>query len=286
MAINPNYPNIFNPGNCSLISQLLPPGPKKFLFDFMAGNAFRNPIAQAIGVLGDKVGGAQDAIAGINDALQEPNEALNELNTALFAVNNELQAFQRHTDRLSGIGSEDGKANLDQILGVMSSYNTIKDLLKDPGELLQDNFSNAFRSLNPQIVGPFFENFGKNMGEISRVLGEIQRQTGAVGGIAQFAGQLATLSNNIVNMTNTIKNFREYDDQAFALALAFVERYALGNSLISSALTDPCFAAKLLKNGILNPNLSNSMNDIAKEYGVEITDAPFDILDFVPSLKT
>ena len=278
-VVSGGYPNIFDPGNCSLISQLLPANAKKFLFDFMNGQAFRNPISQVAGLLKDQLGVNINKIS----ALGGLNADLNRLNSALRGVDGELSAFISHTNRLSGLDSDDIGPKLDQIIGVMSAYNSIKDLLKDPGQLLEDNFSNAFSSLNPKIVGPFFENFGQNMNEISRLLLEIENQTD--GDLGEFAGQLRQLTNNILSITNNIRTLIESDNSAFALALAFVERYALGNSLISTVLTDPCFGAQLAKNLITNPDFSKGLDDIAKENNVEIEGSPINLLDLIPSLN-
>lgn len=278
-TVSGGYPNIFDPKNCSLISQLLPANAKKFLFDFMQGQAFRNPIAQVSGILKDQLGvniGKISALGGLN-------ADLNRLNGALRGVDAELSAFIAHTNRLSGLDSDDIGPKLDQIIGVMSAYNSIKDLLKDPGQLLEDNFSNAFSSLNPKIVGPFFENFGQNMNEISRLLLEIENQTD--GDLGEFAGQLRQLTDNILSITNNMKTLIESDNSAFALALAFVERYALGNSLISTVLTDPCFGAQLAKNLITNPEASKGLDDIAKDNNVEIEGSPINLLDLIPSLN-
>lgn len=283
----PNYPNIFDPSNCSLISSLIPPGPKEFIFDFMNGQAFRNPISQAANLLRDKLGVNIDAIDQFSNNLGLSGP-LRELNGALSFANGELGAFIAHTNRLSGLSTSDILPNLDQMIGVMSAYNSIKDALKDPGQLLEDNFSNAFSSLNPQIVGPFFENFGQNMNAISSLLANIENQL-AAGGLedtAALVGQIRQLTDNITALTANINNLINGDISAFALALAFVERYALGNSIISTALTDPCFGGQLMKNLLLEDGFSQSIDQIAESNGVKIEGSPINLLDFIPSLNT
>lgn len=278
-TVSGGYPNIFDPSNCSLISQLLPANAKKFLFDFMNGQAFRNPISQVAGLLKDQLGvdiTRSAELANLSAELQTLNQRLN-------LVNDTLTKFLAHTNRLSGLDSDDLGPKLDQIIGVMSAYNSIKDLLKDPGQLLEDNFSNAFSSLNPKIVGPFFENFGQNMNEISRVLLEIENQAG--GDVGQFAGQLRQLSDNILAIKNNMNAIMDSDNLAFAAALFFVEKYALGNSLISTVLGDPCFGAQLAKNLITTPEFSKGLDDIAKDNNVEIEGSPINMLDLIPSLN-
>jgi hypothetical protein len=291
-ADQPGYPNIFDASNCSLISQLLPLGPKKFLQEFMDGTAFRNPIAQVAGLMKDKLGDSMGKLEGMEglEGLSLISGDLANLNSALSGANDELSAFTAHANRLSGVdltGDNGVLPRVDEIIGVMSSYNSIKDLLKDPGELLEDNFSNAFQSINPQIVGPFFENFGQNMGGIANMLGNIENQL-AMGGLTDLAGtvgQLRQLTDNIISITATITNLINGDISAFGLALAFVERYALGNMLISSALTDPCFGAQLVKNLITDSPTSSGIDGIAKDMGVKIEGAPINLLDHIPSLQ-
>lgn len=278
-TVSGGYPNIFDPSNCSLISQLLPANAKKFLFDFMNGQAFRNPISQVAGLLKDQLG----VDITRSEALANLSADLGNLNRQLKLVNDTLTKFLAHTNRLSGLDSDDIGPKLDQIIGVMSAYNSIKDLLKDPGQLLEDNFSNAFSSLNPKIVGPFFENFGQNMNEISRLLLEIENQAG--GDVGQFAGQLRQLTDNILAIKNNMNAIMDSDNLAFAAALLFVEKYALGNSLISTVLTDPCFGAQLAKNLITNPDFSKGLDDIAKDNNVEIEGSPINLLDLIPSLN-
>jgi len=282
----PGYPKIWDAANCSLISQLLPAGAKEFLADFMNGNALRNPIQQAAGILSGKVGEALGKIGNID--LDGPGGfELARLNAALNGVNGELSALVAHTNRLSGLSTDDLLPSLDEIIGVMSTYNSIKDLLKDPGELLEDNFSNAFSSLNPQIIGPFFDNFGENMNSIGGVLSNIEAQLalGGATGAAEFVGQLRQLTDNINSISSNIQTLINNDNAAFALALAAVERYVLGNTILSSSLTDPCFGAQLMKNLLLNPGTSQTLDGIATQSGTKIEGSPVNLIDHIPSLK-
>lgn len=291
--IQPGYPNIFNPANCSVISQLLPPGPKKFLNDFMDGNLLRNPIQQVTELLQGDIGkslGQLEAFQNLGLGFENLANAAGDLSDALGKVNTELTAFKAHTDRLSGVDISDPNSVLprvDQIIGVMSTYNSIKDLLKNSDQLLEDNFSNAFSSLNPQIVGPFFDNFGQNMTQISGVLGEVERQLAAGGAteLAESIGKIRQLTDNIIQLEGNIKSLINGDINAFNTALAFVERYALGNTLISSVLADPCFGAQLVTNLITNERGSKALSDIANESGVKVENAPVNLLSMIPSLS-
>jgi hypothetical protein len=76
------------------------------------------------------------------------------------------------------------------------------------------------------------------------------------------------------------------DNDAFAIALAFVEKYALGNSLISTVLSDPCFGAQLAKNLITQPNFSQQLDNISKENGVPVGGTPVNMVNYTPSLQT
>lgn len=288
-----NYPSVFDASNCTLISQLLPPGPKKFLNDFMNGNLFRNPVQQVTEALKGEIGKAlssSDSIAG-SEVLGGITAACGDLSKALNSVNTELTAFIQHTDRLSGVDlSPNGiLPTVDRIIGVQVTYNTIKDLLKDPGERLQDNFSNAFSSINPQIVGPFFENFGQNMNQINSVLGEVEFQLAAGGATAaaEFIGDIRQLTTNIVSLESNIRTLIDGDINAYNLALVAIERYAIGNNLLSTALGDPCFGARLVKELITSPDASKTLNDIVQE-NTGITgpaEAPINLIDYIPSLQ-
>ena len=285
------FANIFAASNCSLISQLLPPTMKKFLFDFMNGEAFRNPIAQVTGLLGDKIGSSIGRLEGLGTL----NEDLRGLNTTLVNANKGLTDILAHTNRLSGLGSQQGLADLDQIIGVMSAYNSMRDLFRDPNQTLQDNFSNAFQSLNPNISGPFFENFGQNMNSIESLLSEIEFQIAMGGGfgpdgspladLSSFVGQIRQLTGNVNGIVGNITQLIENDNTVYALALLAVEKFALGNSIISSVLADPCYGGQLLTNLVTQPSFSEGLASISNENGGKIQSSPLDFLDFTPSLK-
>lgn len=290
----PGYPSIFDAANCSVISQLLPPGPKKFLQEFMDGNLLRNPVQQVAELLQGDIGKSLAQLEGIQAlgaGFGGLADAAGDLSDVLGRTNTELQAFIAHTNRLSGVDLGDPNSvlpRLDQILGVMSTYNSIKDLLKDPGQKLEDNFSNAFSSLNPQITGPFFENFGQNMSQISTVLSSIEAQLAAGGAtdLAESVGKIRQLTDNIVQLESTIQTLINGDINAYNAALAFVERYALGNTIISSVLADPCFGAQLVTNLISSESASKTLKDIANESGIKVENAPVNLLDYIPSLNT
>jgi hypothetical protein len=289
----PGYPSIFDASNCSLISQLIPPGPKKFLQEFMDGNLLRNPVQQVAELLQGDIGkslGQLESIQALSSGFSGLADAAGDLSDVLGRTNTELQAFIAHTNRLSGVDLGDPNSvlpRLDQIIGVMSTYNSIKDLLKDPGQKLEDNFSNAFSSLNPQITGPFFENFGQNMSQISSVLSNIEAQLAAGGltDLAEDVGKIRQLTDNLVQLESTMQSLINGDINAYNAALAFVERYALGNTIISSVLSDPCFGAQLVTNLITTEDASKALKDIANESGVKVENAPVNLLDYIPSLN-
>lgn len=289
----PGYPSIFDASNCSLISQLIPPGPKKFLQEFMDGNLLRNPVQQVAELLQGDIGkslGQLESIQALSSGFGSLADAAGDLSDVLGRTNTELQAFIAHTNRLSGVDLGDPNSvlpRLDQIIGVMSTYNSIKDLLKDPGQKLEDNFSNAFSSLNPQITGPFFENFGQNMSQISTVLSSIEAQLAAGGltDLAEDVGKIRQLTDNLVQLESTMQSLINGDINAYNAALAFVERYALGNTIISSVLSDPCFGAQLVTNLITTEDASKALKDIANESGVKVENAPVNLLDYIPSLN-
>jgi hypothetical protein len=234
--------------------------------------------------------GQLESIQALSSGFGGLADAAGDLSDVLGRTNTELQAFIAHTNRLSGVDLGDPNSvlpRLDQIIGVMSTYNSIKDLLKDPGQKLEDNFSNAFSSLNPQITGPFFENFGQNMSQISSVLSNIEAQLAAGGltDLAEDVGKIRQLTDNLVQLESTMQSLINGDINAYNAALAFVERYALGNTIISSVLSDPCFGAQLVTNLITTEDASKALKDIANESGVKVENAPVNLLDYIPSLN-
>jgi len=278
--------SIFSAANCSVIAGLIPPGAKKFINDFMAGNLLRNPLTQVFDILGPELDGLIGQIAGLSAATQD----LAELNQNLDAMNDQLQKFQQHTNRLSGVLRDDPAYTLDQIIGVMSAYNSMKEVLKDPGETLQDNFTQGFSSLDPRIVGPFFDNFAANTYEIGRLLGEVGYQLSLGRGpntqeLGALFSQLGQLSTNISELTTTMQGFINADKETYIAAAIALADYALANGLISSILTDPCYGGQLITNLITQPGASSQLSSLAAENGVTVEGSPVDFLSLIPSLK-
>jgi len=278
--------SIFSAANCSLLAGLIPPGVKKFINDFMSGNLLRNPLTQIFDILGPELNG----LIGNLEGLKEITSDLDELNRNLTALNSKLQDFQKHTNRLSGILRDDPAYTLDQIIGVMSAYNSMKEVLKDPGETLQDNFTQGFSSLDPRIVGPFFDNFAANTYEIGRLLGEVGYQLGLSQGentqeLGALFSQLGQLSTNISELTTTMQGFENADKATYAAAALILADYALANGLISSILTDPCYGGQLITNLITQPGASSQLSSLAAENGVTVEGSPVDFLSLIPSLK-
>jgi hypothetical protein len=225
----PGYPSIFDASNCSLISQLIPPGPKKFLQEFMDGNLLRNPVQQVAELLQGDIGkslGQLESIQALSSGFSGLADAAGDLSDVLGRTNTELQAFIAHTNRLSGVDLGDPNSvlpRLDQIIGVT-------DLAEDVGKIRQ-------------------------------------------------------LTDNLVQLESTMQSLINGDINAYNAALAFVERYALGNTIISSVLSDPCFGAQLVTNLITTEDASKALKDIANESGVKVENAPVNLLDYIPSLN-
>lgn len=286
-----SYENIFSATNCSLISGVIPPGIKKFVNGFMDGNLLRNPLTQVFSLVGDQVGTllgrleVLDDIAGLQTDLQK-------LNTNLKELDQKLQDFKRHTNILSGVvrDPQQAYATVDQIIGVMSAYNSMKDVLKDPGAKLEDNFSNAFRSINPRIVGPFFENFSDNMNEIESLLDEITYQVDAAGITSLSApvgalSELGNLAGNLGQLSNTMQGFINKDKATYIAAAAALADYALANGLVASVLSDPCFGGQVVMNLISNPQGRNDLMSIAKENGINIQNEAVDFSGLISGIQ-
>jgi len=282
-----SYQNIFALSNCSLISGLIPPGVKKFINAFMSGNLLRNPLGTVLGLLGEQIGTLIEGLGVLNGLPGNLN--LGELNDKLGKLNTDLQKFKKHTDILSGLIREpdQGYATLDQIIGVMSAYNSMKDLLKDPGAKLEDNFSQAFSSLNPRLVGPFFENFSGNMNEVERLLGEISIivDTNGASTVSGPIDELAKLADNVGNLSSSIEGFIEGDKATYLAAAAVLADYALANGLVSSMLSDPCFGGQVIANLITNSEARNDLTSIASSNGIDIQNSPVDFANLASLIQ-
>ena len=300
-----SYPNIFAATNCSLISGLIPPGVKKFVTAFMDGGLLRNPLGFITKAFGKQIGD----LLGRLENFENLSEDLTKLNNALNKFNDTLTRYKRHTDILSGVirDPEEAYATLDQIIGVMSAYNTMKDVLKDPGARLEDNFSQAFGSLNPRIVGPFFENFSGNMNEVERLLNEVNYQIStpidpftnepavdANGNVvtqktliaaADTLNKIGALAGTIGRSADVVQGFIDKDRAFYIAAAAALADYALANGLVASILSDPCFGGQVVMNLITTPDARQDLQDIATANGINIQNNPVDFSQIKASIE-
>lgn len=263
--------DFFDTNNCNILSQLMPEEMKSYMRDFINGNLFMNPVGKAMEGINSIMGDNLSIINGLGGTIA----GLDSLATDLGKISAELQAFTDHTNRLSGISVGSVRKNFATTFNVMAGFNAMVDTFKNADELLEDNFSKAFSSLDPNITGPFLKDISGNLGKINSVLKEIQRQCGNAGGPAgdacvKLVGSLSSIVNSLQSASSNITGILNQDNAAFAVALAALERYALGNTLISSALQDPCFSGALAKNFIMNPQGSMKLDDVAKKFGKDI----------------
>jgi hypothetical protein len=263
--------DFFDTNNCNILSQLMPEEMKSYMRDFINGNLFSNPVQKAMEDLNSLMGDNLSILEGLDGTIA----GLDSLAADLSAISLQLQDFTDHTNRLSGISVESVKANFSTTFNVMAGFNAMVDTFKNADELLEDNFSKAFSSLDPNITGPFLKDITGNLGKINSVLKEIQRQCGIAGGAfgsacEKLVGSLSSIVNSLKSASSNIIGIMNQDNAAFAVALAALERYALGNTLISSALQDPCFSGALAKNFIMNPEGALKLDAVAKKFGKDI----------------
>jgi len=263
--------DFFDTNNCNILSQLMPEEMKSYMRDFINGNLFANPVQKAMEGLNSLMGDNLSILDGLGGTIA----GLDSLAADLSAISLELQAFTDHTNRLSGISVESVKANFATTFNIMAGFNAMVDTFKNADELLEDNFSKAFSSLDPNITGPFLKDITGNLGKINSVLKEIQRQCAIAGGAlgdacAKLVGSLSSIVNSLKSASSNIIGIMNQDNAAFAVALAALERYVLGNTLISSALQDPCFSGALAKNLIMNPEGAFKLDEVAKKFGKDI----------------
>lgn len=263
--------DFFDTNNCNILSQLMPEEMKSYMRDFINGNLFMNPVGKAMEGINSLMGDNLSILDGLGGTI----EGLDSLADDLSAISLELQAFTDHTNRLSGISVDSVRANFATTFNIMAGFNAMVDTFKNADELLEDNFSKAFSSLDPNITGPFLKDISGNLGKINSVLKDIQRQCAIAGGpagdaCAKLVGSLSSIVNSLQSASGNITGILNQDNAAFAVALAALERYALGNTLISSALQDPCFSGALAKNFIMNPEGALKLDDVAKKFGKDI----------------
>ena len=272
--------------NCAILRQILPETSLDFMKTVLRGEAFANPIADLAGNVRGGIGEALSKIGTLTAPDVAGGSFFGELSNGLNVLEEQLIQFESRTNRMSGVinGFQEGEPDMGRILGIGSAYNSaLATLVTNPEDILKDNFSHGFNSLKQEFginaiqqsqdavdaAGNFLAQFGLGSTEGGgsfvdpppfQFYNEAQ----------EILGQFRTIQQSIVNITTA-------EDAFLAGALAFLDQYALANTALSSVLSDPCMAGKII--GMV---ASGDLSSLIPDLSLPSLPSLDDILDKVP----
>ena len=261
--------------NCAILRQILPESSLDFFKTVLRGEAFANPIANLAGNVRNNIGSALAKIGTLENS--DSTGFFTSFGDTLSGFREELVQFESRTNRMSGLitGFQEGEPDMGRILGIGSAYNSaLATLASNPEDLLKDNFSHGFNSLKQEFginaiqqsdsaieaAGNFLAQFGLGFTEPS-----VDPDTGEeIPGVSfvqpspsAFYNEAQQILGDIRSIQQSITNIVNAEDAFLAGALAFLDQFALANTALSSVLTDPCMAGKVIKDLVASPQLTN-----------------------------
>jgi len=261
--------------NCAILRQILPETSLDFMKTVLRGEAFANPIANLAGNVRNNIGSALAKIGTLSGPNTSGGGFFGEMSETLTSLQNQLVEFEARTNRMSGliVGFQEGEPDMGRILGIGSAYNSaLATLVTNPEELLKDNFSHGFNSLKQEFgvnaiqqsntaveaAGNFLAQFGLgfNAGD-PNAIPPIPSSSFVDPSPAEFYNEAQQILGNVRTIQQSITNIINAEDAYLAGALAFLDQFALANTALSSVLSDPCMAGKVIKDLVASPDLTN-----------------------------
>ena len=142
---------------------------------------------------------------------------------------NEDMNFLRHTNRVSGedLNNDGELLSFLGLQGVASSYNSVKEAIKDEDDPIEDNYSQMFSS----VLGVGKDIMTDLVGSLGIVTGDLDPDFNPNGeqGAVDFVSELT----NTINMYNTeILEQIDFDNYNLSKALKTIKRFGLGISIM------------------------------------------------------
>lgn len=226
------YPHTTFSTNCGIPSISLSLEQKNLLSTVMSEGAFKNPLEGKLSessVMVDALTSTLEAYTGEVD--------ISGLTSVVESVKGEMDNFTKHTNRLSGTDlSMDGELfGFQGLQGIASSYNNIKETMKNPGDAIEDNYSQMFSS----VLGAgqdMMENITSKLSSID--LSDIDNIL--PDDLANITSDLGGLASDLVGSINA-------DNLQLSTALDAVTKFGLGMMVMGMG-KDSCFGNTLLDN--------------------------------------
>ena len=235
------YPHTtFSTTDCGIPHMSLTEEQKEVIKVAMNGDAFSNPVADAISSSTSTISSIESAISGYNPPVDGSSLDFGSMLSSLGGLTTNLGSFKTHTDRLSGVDlSNDGeKFGFLGLQGIATAFNGVQEAMKGVGDVVEDNYSKMFSSVLDSGQNLTNDVVNKLTGiNISDIINnpDLTEAQGIIDGLTSEVSSLAS------NMSGNISA----DNGHLSTALDTVKKFGLG-SVVLGMNKDDCFGKKLI----------------------------------------
>ena len=242
---------------------------KDIINQILNGNAFSNPLSEAMG-------GVNTAISGVQSILNsvEFPDVFSELSGAISGLSGQVGAYKTHSDRISGVSlnslGPNDEPGLLGLYGIASAFNSAKESMVGG---VVDNFSTVFNS----ILGPADSTIKNATDSINNKITDfIVDNIGVTSGSypVGFETKLAELTSEISGASSGLGTLISTDNANYSTASNYVKKFALGNVILGSQ-SDPCFGGHLMKNVVCNSSIQQKLDELPE---------PEQVFDIIPTV--
>ncbi|MBC8442905.1 MAG: hypothetical protein H8D80_01810 [Proteobacteria bacterium] len=246
----------FPTNGCDISSTKYSTLEKDIIQQVLNGNAFTNPVSEAIGSVNTAISGVQGLLGSVTFP-----DVFGGLSSAVSGLSTQVDTYKTHSDRVSGanldsLGPND-EPGLLGLYGIASAFNSAQESMIGG---VVDNFSEVFNS----ILGPA-DSAIKNVTDSinNKITNFITDNIGVTSGDypVGFETKLAELTSEISGANTNLGTLISTDNSNYSTASNYVKKFGLGNMILGSQ-SDPCFGGNLMKNVVCNSSLQQKINEL------------------------
>lgn len=251
---------IFPTTGCSIQAAKYTDAEKDLIQTVMDGNAFVNPVKGSMDATNTSISETQSLL----NSVQYPDlPQWSGLSASISSLSDQVGSYNTHSNRISGkslnaLGPNDEPGFMG-LYGIASANNTARESILEKNE---DNFSPIFNS----ILGPASSVLNSVNDTINNSVKDlISLNLGVTsGGYPDgFTSAVAGVQTLINDASSSVANFITEDNSSYTSALRYVEKFSLGNMIMSST-QDPCFGGKCM-DSVLTPGVKSKLDVIESE---------------------
>jgi|15BtaG_2_1085339.scaffolds.fasta_scaffold00083_21 hypothetical protein len=251
---------VFPTTGCSIQAAKYTDAEKDLIQTVMDGNAFANPVKGSMDATNTSISETQSLL----NSVAWPNlPQWSALSASISSLSSQIGSYNTHSNRISGKSlnalGPNNEPGFMGLYGIASANNNARESILEKNE---DNFSPIFNSiLGPassvlNSVNDTINNSVKDL--ISLNLGVTS--SGYPGGFTSAVAEVQTLINDA---STSVANLITEDNSSYTSALRYVEKFSLGNMIMSST-QDPCFGGKCM-DSVLTPGVKAKLEIVESE---------------------